>query len=577
MNTRSSTLRLDHYHGMRTLLLILMLIASSAHADVNTYLNKYSISIHDTVRLTIESTQQGQPQRPDLSILNQDFDLLGNKKITISSFQGKTRQATTRWQVLLRPNKTGELQIPAFSINGKLSAPMVLLVSGKINTSTTPNSPTTPVTRAPVFIETTVDHTEAYAGSQLIYTVKLFHKEPLSKNAVLSDPFINQSLILPADDVKRSETLVKGQRYFLQERRYVIFPDEPGTHLIEPPLFSGTSLSDQYFETQGSEIEVAILPKANTNSQGYWLPLETLQLEESLDKSLPLEPGSSLIRTLTLTAHGLPAARLPSLSILKNELADLQLLKTELDESFDERGLVSRRTETIKITVTERGEVTLPPIDIHWWDTYEDRSKIASLPPVILQVSAASKPANSPSIAASAKRSEIIAPLAIEEPTLPAHAAATADTIAHIPLIIFLACVSIISSLGWLYSYHHLRKLTLASEKDRETITERQKEKKKQSHSLAEKNTFQALAIACQQNNVDISRMRLIEWAQHFWPETFIENAEDISRLARNQTLDFLIIDLEQHLHSHEKSLWQGDLLLQAIEAIRKRRLKGRA
>ncbi len=557
-----------------------MLIASTVRADVNTYLNKYSISINDTVRLTIESTQQGQPQSPDLSILTQDFDLLGNKKITISSFQGNTRQATTRWQVLLRPKKTGQLQIPAFSVNGKLSAPMVLLVSGQANTPTISSPPATPIMQAPVFIETTIDHTEAYAGSQLIYTVKLFHKEPLNKNSALSDPFINQALILPIDDIKRSETLVKGQRYFLQEQRYVIFPDEPGTHLIEPPLFSGTSLNDQYFETQGSEIEIAILPKANSNSQGYWLPLETLQLEESLDKSTPLEPGSSLIRTLTLIAHGLPAARLPSLSVLKNELADLELLNTELDESFDDQGLVSRRTETIKITVTERGEVTLPPIDIHWWDTYEDRSKIASLPPVILQVSAAPTLLEPPAMTSSAKLQEINAPLVTKETTAPALLSPTADkkdSIAHIPLIVFLALVSIISSLGWLYSYHHLRKLKLASIMTRQTVTERQNEKKKQSHFLAEKNTFQALALACQQNNVDISRLRLIEWAQHFWPETFIENAEDISRLTNNQTLEFLIIDLEQHLHSHEKSLWQGDLLLQAIETIRKRRLKGKA
>ncbi|WP_372738091.1 BatD family protein [Neptunomonas sp.] len=565
---------------MRTLLLFLMLIASTVRADVNTYLNKYSISINDTVRLTIESTQQGQPQSPDLSILTQDFDLLGNKKITISSFQGNTRQATTRWQVLLRPKKTGQLQIPAFSVNGKLSAPMVLLVSGQANTPTISSPPATPIMQAPIFIETTIDHTEAYAGSQLIYTVKLFHKEPLNKNSALSDPFINQALILPIDDIKRSETLVKGQRYFLQEQRYVIFPDEPGTHLIEPPLFSGTSLNDQYFETQGSEIEIAILPKANSNSQGYWLPLETLQLEESLDKSTPLEPGSSLIRTLTLIAHGLPAARLPSLSVLKNELADLELLNTELDESFDDQGLVSRRTETIKITVTERGEVTLPPIDIHWWDTYEDRSKIASLPPVILQVSAAPTLLEPPAMTSSAKLQEINAPLVTKETTAPALLSPTADkkdSIAHIPLIVFLALVSIISSLGWLYSYHHLRKLKLASIMTRQTVTERQNEKKKQSHFLAEKNTFQALALACQQNNVDISRLRLIEWAQHFWPETFIENAEDISRLTNNQTLEFLIIDLEQHLHSHEKSLWQGDLLLQAIETIRKRRLKGKA
>lgn len=567
MNVRLPICSLDHDNGMRLLLLILAIITPSAYADVNTYLNKYSISIHETVQLTIESTQQGQSQRPDLSVLNQDFDQLGSKKITISSFQGDSRQATTRWQVLLRPHTAGQIQIPAFTINGKSSAPISLLVSGTM--SATPTQANTATTRAPVFIETAIDHTEAYEGSQLIYTVKLFHKEALSKNAALSDPFLNQALILPVDNVQRSETLVKGERYFLEERRYVIFPDEPGTHLIEPPLFSGMSLSDNYFETQGREIEIAILPRANSNSLGYWLPLASLQLEESLDKTLLLEPGSTLIRTLMLTAHGIPATRLPSISLLKNELANIELLKTELDESFDEQGLVSRRSETIKITMKERGEVTLPPIDIHWWDTYEDRSKIASLPPVILHVNAAAQSIEQPI--------EQPSPINIDTPTtskLTPLPPVTSTQNLHIPLIVLLTCISIISSLGWLYSVSHLRKLKNNTLKKREASFERQKEKKKHTHSLAEKNTFQALAMACQQNNVDISKLRLIEWAQNFWPDSFIENAEDISQLADNQTFDFIIIDLEQHLYSSEKSLWRGDLLLQTVEAIRKRRLK---
>ncbi|WP_293267013.1 BatD family protein [Neptunomonas sp.] len=560
---------------MRTFLLFIFALASSAHADVNTYLNKYSISINETVRLTIESTQQGQPQRPDLSVLNQDFTLLGSKKITISSFQGNTRQATTRWQVLLRPKHSGELKIPILSVNGKQSSPILLLVAGNVNT---PSSSTTlypQAIQAPVFITTSIDHTEAYKNSQLIYTVKLFHKETLSKNAALSEPFLNQALVIPDEDVKRSETLVKGQPYFLEERRYFIFPDEPGTHSIEPPLFSGASQTGQYYETQGSEIEIAIIPQANTNAKGYWLPLSYLQLEESIDKNALLEPGTSLTRTLTLTAHGLPAARLPSLSVLSNELADIELLSTELIESFDEQGLVSKRTETIKITMKERGEITLPPIDIHWWDTYEDRSKIASLPPVILYVEASQIKAQSTTSEELEDPASTPAKAAQEFNNLKPQAS-TAQT-QNIPLLVFLTSISIISSLGWLYSYNRLRKMKKHTQKKRNAVTERQKEKKKLTHSLAEKNTFQALAMACQQNNVDISKIRLVEWAQHFWPETFIETPEDICRLAKNQTLDFLIIDLEQYLHSSEKSLWQGDLLLQAIETLRKRRQKGKA
>ncbi|SIS60430.1 BatD family protein [Neptunomonas antarctica] len=560
---------------MRTFLLLFVLLASPVHAEVNAYLNKYSISTQETVRLTIESTQQGQPQRPDLSVLNQDFDLLGIKQMTISSLQAGSRQATTRWQVLLRPKHAGQIKIPALSVNGEQADPLLIEVTGLLPKEIT-NQSTPTVDGEPLFITTSIDHTEAYEGSQLIYRVKFFHKEPLNKNAVLSDPFLNQALILPIEEIKKSEIKIKGQAYFLEERRYAIFPDEPGTHFIEPPLFSGTSASDQYFETQGNEIEIAVIPRANTNSRGYWLPLSTLQLEESIDQPAVLAPGSSLIRKLTLTAHGLPAARLPSLSILKNELADLELLQTDLEESFDERGLVSRRIETVKVTMKERGEVTLPPIDIHWWDTYEDQSKIASIPPLILHVNS---PTHSTSPLVPAKKAvSFESTSAPESPTSDIQSTTPTQQppSQQIPLIVFLATVSIISSLGWLYTYNGLRKMRVKTQKKREALTERQNEKKIHAHSLAEKNTFQALAMACQQDNVDISKLRLIEWAQHFWPDTLIQTLEDISPLTRNKTFDFLIIDMEQHLYSNEKSLWQGDLLLQAIEKLRLRRNKGK-
>lgn len=106
---------------------------------------------------------------------------------------------------------------------------------------------------------------------------------------------------------------------------------------------------------------------------------------------------------------------------------------------------------------------------------------------------------------------------------------------------------------------------------ERQQEADRRQRKLLQTNERAERSTFQALAIACRQNSALQARSRLIEWAQNFWPEYHIDGLEAICDAARNQTLDYLILDLEQHLHEATE-LWRGDLLLQSIDSLRRRR-----
>ncbi len=557
---------------MRAYLLLASLLATPAVAEVNTYLNRYSISLQDTANLTIESTQQGQSPRPDLSVLNQNFYLLGTKKMTISKLQDGNRQATTRWQVLLRPRKAGDLQIPAITINDEKSQPITLFVAGPVTSernyrpeilsSTQPSYIEASV--APVMVEASVDHTEAYEGSQLLYTVKLLHIDVMSKNAGLSEPFINQALILPLGDPIKSEIEYKGQRYFQEEQRYAIFPDEPGTHLIEAPVFSGTTESGHYLETIGEQVQIDIIPRANSSVEGYWLPSNKVTLTSTIEGTEELTPGKAVTRTLTLTAQGIPASRLPSMMLLQNELADIELVNSELNETTSDEGLTGIRTETIKITAKERGEITLPPIDIHWWDTYEDRAKVASIAPIILRISP--RPTLDQNMPSGSDKVADQETVSTEQPDKTISSETN-------PLVYLLAAICILTSLGWLYTLYQLKRLRPRRPKPEQPEANQQK-RVAHTQMQAEKNTFDALISACLQNNPDLAKTRLVEWAQHFWPDHIIQGCDDISAAANNQTLDFLIIDLEQHLYSSERALWQGDLLQQAVEKLRQRRRK---
>jgi len=140
-------------------------------------------------------------------------------------------------------------------------------------------------------------------------------------------------------------------------------------------------------------------------------------------------------------------------------------------------------------------------------------------------------------------------------------------------LVAGLGLLSIVSSLGWLYSWHQLRQLRKRDRVASQEVQAAEAEQLHRSHQQAERNTFQALAIACQQNDADSTQQRLIDWGQQFWFEHQVHSLTTLCEAAGSQALDFLILDLEHHLR-HEPSLWQGDLLLEALETLRRRRLR---
>ena len=94
-------------------------------------------------------------------------------------------------------------------------------------------------------------------------------------------------------------------------------------------------------------------------------------------------------------------------------------------------------------------------------------------------------------------------------------------------------------------------------------------------YDLSEANSFEELSLACSQNQCATSQLLLLEWAQHTWPNEDIYDNEDIARASGSQTLQLLLMDLEHHLDHGEEHLWRGDLLLEALDKIRDRRLTG--
>ena len=139
-------------------------------------------------------------------------------------------------------------------------------------------------------------------------------------------------------------------------------------------------------------------------------------------------------------------------------------------------------------------------------------------------------------------------------------------------LIWILTAISLLSTLGFIYAFNQLRILKKGADDVSETVTADEKRKQQHNSTMSEINTFQALLIACRQNNAEIAQIRLIEWAQSFWGTPNIFTFEEVCEQAQDTTFNYLIMDLEEHLYGHDAGLWKGDLLIEGVERLRKRR-----
>lgn len=529
--------------------LFLLGLATTAHAEARATLDRGSLTTLDNLALTLEVDKRVD-QRPDLSPLQQNFRVLGTKRTLISSHSSEGHQVRTRWQVTLRPRKSGELSIPPLMLAGELTQTQKIQVS----------EPPPQMDGAPgagIFFDNQINSNRIYKGAQLLYTARLYHRDNLPDGAHIISPVAPHAQIRELGKERLYKGDYRGEPYQITEQQYAIFPEQTGSLLIEGPRLQLPPGNDgSATELQGETLNITVLPPAYKSSLGIWLPAERVTLTDKWHPPANIHPGDRFTRELILTVTGVPADHLPQLTQTNSDDSYIEVQNVSLSESMSPFGLVSTRRETVAIEPLGTGAFTLPPVDLNWWNVKTDRGQHASLPARQFQVT---PPPMVDSL--------------IDKPQATVQPASTSlTTLSKSSLLLaLLTLTSLISSLGWLYTWYKLRNYRAVNSAEQHEEEIRRQRKLLLANERAERNTFQALAIACQQNSATLAKARLIEWAQNFWPELMMDSLEAICDAARNQTLDFLIIDLEQQLHDNAE-LWQGDLLLETIDNIRRRR-----
>ena len=394
-----------HRLGVLSLFVVTVMLSVPAWSDVRAHLDRGKVYIGDPVTLVIESAGSSSGE-PDLSPLNKDFRVLGTGTSSQFSFSnGRTSNRTT-WTVQLGPLQSGKLQIPPIQVGAEKTQALELEVTDVPEQAAAQQS-------EHLFLEAEVGTSgNTYVQQQIPYTLRFYHDDTLLSGD-LRPPPLQGALIRQIGDEARYAVNRNKRRYQVIERRYLIAPEKSGELLVPPASFSGQistgqqapraqsrrdRLMQDFFRGSpfgGGGRSVRVFSKPLTidvqprpaGFAGAWLPAENLELHDSWASDPPeFRAGEPVSRTLTLRATGLSGAQIPSLK-LDQPPGTRVYPDAPVNETRTDNGKVyglSRQTFTY--LPGHAGALTIPAVEVPWWNTQDDQQAVARLPEWVLQV-----------------------------------------------------------------------------------------------------------------------------------------------------------------------------------------------
>jgi len=515
--------------------LLWLLTAGPAAAELSADLSRTEVAAGETVVLTLTQTGS-QMTPPNLTPLEPDFHIVDRaSRAEVTVVNG---QRTERRELLLTllPRRTGSLTVPALSAGDDSTVPLGLEVgpttagdSRLLPQLTAAASASSPAAFAgEIAIDAEVSPSRARVGQQVLLVVEVSSEDGPPQGR-LHDPQLENGRLLPLGEERRIEDSDARDRY-IYERRYAIFPAEPGVLEIQPLRYDSWTPGAGTPQTELSPaLRVNVMPIPELPDDRSWLPARSVTLSEAGPSAVRLAPGQALERTLTLSAVGLAAEDLPEIPLA----IPFQLrVRDDAPRLWNERrpdGVIGHRTERILISAAEPGRYVLKSPGLPWWNTETERWETASLPDWELTVAALDSadrrlaPSWIPPTLESAPQSPA-EPRAQIQPPEPRRGIWIASLAAGLALVALL----------WLWLYRRSRRggsppdqlAAYAPKKAAEVPTTIEDE------ASAEDPVDQAIAAvtaAYDSGNATRARSALLAWAALIWPD---DPPANLARLA---------------------------------------------
>ncbi len=374
----------------------------TAHAAerLSVQADRSTIAENETLTLTVKYQDGRSKSAPDFSSLKNNFDILGNNQS--SQYVNTNGQVTSvmQWVLTLAPKQTGKILIPPLSLGQVQSQPIYISVN---------KAQTLPKGSQVVFLETHVATEQAYVQEEFIVALKLFFRENIVDFD--AEPFTIKGASFEELPRAQYQKNIGHAAYQVLELRFAVTANTSGT--LEAPSFlwnlrSSSAPANRFGMNSGrttlhrlrtDPFTVNIKPRPSSYPASKpWLPAKTLTISDKWSEKNPqFTVGEPVTRSITLTARGLTGEQLPPIAEAINS-DDFKFYpdQPKITSDTDDQGKLGARSESMAVIPTRAGTLTLPAVEISWWDTQNDTLQVATLPAKTITVkAAAAKPEQS--------------------------------------------------------------------------------------------------------------------------------------------------------------------------------------
>jgi len=343
------------------------------------------VRIGESVRLVIELNHQGDAQGMDLSPLQQNFAILGRSTSSRINIINGRQNVSTELLLELEPLRTGKLEIPALATRSGVTKPLELEVLAEHSD---------PDKAREVFLEVVASPDTTWVQAPVTLSVKLFVAPSVSLiDGNLSEPEIKNADIQRLGEDLRYGANLKGVRYSVVERRYVVYPQASGVLNIPPLQFRGQAedpgagsfgslfRQGRRIGARSKPLQLTIKSPPAGFGSGAWLPVSSLELTESWPDDPPVfQVGKPVTRTIKVVAEGATGLQIPDIEITQIPGIRAYPDKPAIATKTQGDRLVGVREQRIAMVPADPGVLELPGIEMKWWDIDENREKVAYIP-----------------------------------------------------------------------------------------------------------------------------------------------------------------------------------------------------
>lgn len=376
----------------RLALFVLLMAGQSAWAAAVARVDRSEIDPNETFNLSI-SVDRVRGEAPDLTPLQDDFDVLGSSTTASTNVRNGRIEQTRTFIYTLMPKRTGEIIIPKLSVDGEQTQSLMVKVT---------ELPEPSADGEDIFVTAELDRDKTWVQAQVILKLRIYAavapRQPQLQEPSVAGPEV---VVQKLGDDARFDSVVDGRSYDVIERRYALYPQQSGVVNIGEAVYSAriweqSRLSSRkVFRSEPLLLTVDPIPPPPPGfPDAAWLPAESVEIVQRWNpEDTSVSAGEPLTRELQVAVSGLLANQVPPLPELDVDGLRVYPDQPELETVRVGSGIVGFRTERYALIAGQGGELNLPAVELPWWDVNAGQWAFAKIPGVSLTVAGVVTPA----------------------------------------------------------------------------------------------------------------------------------------------------------------------------------------